>query len=88
MISPAAVRSSSPTITRQAKRSRSSTRAGDGVVIGDAHHIEPAGGDSGSELIGRGRGIAAPHRVRVQVDTNVPVTLWVCEMGMLDQRLG
>ena len=60
----------------------------DGVVVGDAHRVEPACHDGCGELIGGRRRVAAPHRVRVQVHTNPTIMLWVGQVGMPDPRLG
>ena len=72
MISPAAVRSSSPTTTRHGSRSASSTRAGDRVVVGDAQHVDARLDDRRRQLVGRRGGVARPHRVAVQVDPDPP----------------
>ena len=68
MTSPAWVRSSSPTTTRQGSRPRELLGAADGVVVGDAQHVDPALDDGLLQLVGRRRGVARPHRVAVEVD--------------------
>jgi hypothetical protein len=45
-------------------------RTFDGVVIGDAQHVDPRIGNRSRDLVGCCRRIAAPHRVAVHVDSH------------------
>ena len=51
-------------------------RAGDRVVVRDAHDVEPTGARRFGELVGGRRRVAAPHRVRVHVDADPSGRLW------------
>jgi len=57
-------------------------RAFDGVVIGDAQHVDPRIGNRRGDLVGCGRRVAAPHRVAVHVDPHPPRCQRFCEMWM------
>ena len=71
MISPAWVRSSSPTITRQRQPAGQLLGAPDGVVVGDAQRRRGRSPTTASvQLLGRGGGVARPHRVAVEVDAH------------------
>lgn len=61
--------------------------AGDGVVVGDAQHVDPGGDDRFGDLVGRGGAVAAPHGVAVQVDAQPAVgtrlgDVWVTRGGI------
>ena len=62
--------------------------AANGVVIGDAQHVDPALHHGGGDLVGRGGGVTAPHGVTVQVDAHPTLRHWFGEMRVALDRSG
>ena len=88
MISPAWVRQLLADDDSARQRCDELLGAADGVVIGDAEHVEAALDDRLLELVGRRRRVAAPHRVAVQVDANPPGGAWFAEMRVTGDGSG
>ncbi len=63
-------------------------RTPDGVVVGDAQHVDARRDDGLLDLVGRRRAIARPHRVGVQIDAHPARTHGLCEVRMASDRLG
>ena len=73
MISPACVRSSSPTIDAAGQAAPPARRAPSIALWSVMHkHVDARRDDRLLELVGRRRGVARPHRVGVEVDPHPP----------------
>jgi hypothetical protein len=62
--------------------------SGDGVVVGDAEHVDAALDHRPLDLLGCRGAVAAPHRVAVHVDPDPPAGKWFGQVGMPDRRRG
>ena len=60
---------------------------GDGVVVGDAEHVDAGRRHRGGKLVGRRRRVTGPHRVTVQVDANGTGAPRLTEMRVARHRL-